>query len=128
VTFYEPLAYTETFNIIGRSDFLKGHSKAIEKLVRAMLKAEQFNRAQSEEALKLVAERLKVDVNSMWPAWKDFNFKVDLRQSQLITLEEEARWAMARGYAEKGPVPDFLPHLYLDALLAVRPERVTVLH
>ena len=35
---------------------------------------------------------------------------------------------MARGYAAKGPVPNLLPHLYLDALLAVRPERVTVLH
>ena len=35
---------------------------------------------------------------------------------------------MARGYAHKGPVPNFLPHLYPDALLAVRPERVTVLH
>jgi NitT/TauT family transport system substrate-binding protein len=35
---------------------------------------------------------------------------------------------MARGYAAKGHVPNFLPHLYLDALLAVQPERVTVLH
>jgi NitT/TauT family transport system substrate-binding protein len=48
-------------------------------------------------------------------------------QSQLITLEDEARWAMARGYIAMGPVPNFLPHLYLDALLAVQPERVTVL-
>jgi len=51
---------------------------------------------------------------------------VDLLQSQLITMEDEARWAMARGYVAKGPVPNFLPNLYLDALLAVRPERVTV--
>ena len=127
VTFYEPLAYTETFNVIGRSDFLKGHSKVIEKLVRAILKAEQFNRTKPEEALILVAERLKIDVTSMRPIWKNFNFRVDLEQSQLITLEDQARWAIARGYAEKGPVPNFLPHLYLDALLAVRPERVTVL-
>ena len=34
---------------------------------------------------------------------------------------------MARGYAATGPIPNFLPHLYLDALLAVEPERVTVL-
>jgi len=38
----------------------------------------------------------------------------------------EARWAMARGYIEKGPIPSFLPNLHLDALLAVRPECVTV--
>jgi len=127
VTFYEPLAYTETFNVIGRNDFLKEHSTKIEKLVRAILKAEQFNRAQPEEALSLVAERLKVEVKSMRPIWKDFNFRVELQQSQLNTLEEETRWAVARGYIEKGPIPNYLPNLYLDALLAVQPGRVTVM-
>lgn len=128
VTFWEPQAYTETFNVIGRSDFLKGHSKAIEKLVRAILKAEQFYRAQPEEALNVVAASLKINVDALRQIWKQYDFRVNLLQSQLITLEDEARWAMARGYAAKGPVPNFLPHLYLDALLAVQPERVTVLH
>jgi NitT/TauT family transport system substrate-binding protein len=126
VSLTEANAYTETHVVLGRSDFLKGHPKAIEKLVRALLKAEQFTRMQPENALNLVAERLKIDVQSLRPTWNDFDFKVNLLQSQLITLEEEARWAMARGYVEQGPVPNFLPHLYLDALLAVRPERVTV--
>jgi NitT/TauT family transport system substrate-binding protein len=44
-----------------------------------------------------------------------------------VTLEDEARWAIGRRYAATGFVPNFLPHLYLDAPLAVRPERVTVL-
>lgn len=126
VSFTEANAYTETHVVIGRSDFLRGHPKAIEKLVRALLKAEQFNRSQPEEALNLVAERLKIDVQALRPTWNDFNFRVNLLQSQLMTLEDEARWAMARGYVEQGPVPNFLPHLYLDALLTVRPERVTV--
>lgn len=126
VSFTEANAYTETHVVVGRSDFLRGHPKAIEKLVRALLKAEQFNRSQPEKALHLVAERLKSDVQSLRPTWNDFDFRVNLLQSQLITLEEEARWAMARGHVEQGPVPNFLPHLYLDALLAVRPERVTV--
>ena len=95
-------------------------------MLSALLKAEQFKHAYPEEALKLVADRLKIDVKVLQPVWKDFDFKVDLLQSQLITLEDEARWAMARGYAPTGPVPNFLPHLYLDALLAVKPERVTV--
>jgi len=56
----------------------------------------------------------------------NLNFQVDLLQSQLITLEEQSQWAMARGYAERGPIPNYLPNLYVDALLAVRPERVMV--
>ena len=128
VSFTEANAYTETHVVVGRSDFLKGHPKAIEKLVRALLKAEQFNRSQPEEALNLVAERLKIDVQALRPMWNDFDFRVNLHQSQLITLEDQARWAMARGYVKNGSIPNFLPHLYLDALLAVRPERVTVVH
>lgn len=120
-------AYRTSFAAFGRTEFLKGHANAMEKLVRAMLKAEQFMRSHSEETLNLAAEWLKIDVNALAPTWKEFNFRINLLQSQLITLEDEARWAMARGYAPKGPVPNFLPHLYLDALLAVEPQRVTVL-
>jgi ABC-type nitrate/sulfonate/bicarbonate transport system substrate-binding protein len=126
VSFTEGNVYTELHVVIGRSDFLKGHPKAIEKLVRALLKAERFNRSEPEKALRLVAAQLKMDVQALRPIWNEFKFEVNLQQSQIITLEDEARWAMARGYAEKGPVANFLPHLYLDALLAIQPGRVTV--
>ena len=128
VSFTESDAYRTTMIAFGRSEFLKGHADAMEKLVRAMLKAEQFMQSHPEETLNLVAQWLKIDVDALRPTWKQFDFRVDLLQSHLITLEDEARWAMARGYAAKGPVPNLLPHLYLDALLAVQPERVTVLH
>ena len=96
--------------------------------MRALLKAEEFMRLHPEATLHLVAEWLKIDTGALRPTWKQFDFRINLLQSHLITLEDEARWAMARGYTAKGSVPNFLPHLYLDALLAVRPERVTVLH
>lgn len=128
-SFVGPDAYTATQVVIGRREFLKARPNASARLTRALLKAEAFNRAEPEQALALVAYQLKLDAGALLASgWKDFQLKVDLRQSQLVTLEDEARWAMARGYANKGPVPNFLPHLYLDALLAVRPERVTVVH
>jgi NitT/TauT family transport system substrate-binding protein len=126
VSFTEANAYTELHVLIGRSNFLKGHPKAIEKLVRALLKAERFNRSEPEQALNLIATRLKMDVQALRPIWNEFKFEVNLQQSQINTLEDEARWAMARGYAKEGPVPNFLPHFYLDALLAGQPGRVTV--
>jgi ABC-type nitrate/sulfonate/bicarbonate transport system substrate-binding protein len=119
-------AYVETFNVIGHGDFLKAHRRTIEKLVRALLKAERHTGDHPEEALRLVAARLNIGIDDLRPVWKEFNFGVDLTQSQLITLEDVAAWAMARGYAERGPMPNFLPALYLDALLAVEPARVTV--
>lgn len=126
VSFAEPNAYALNFLLVGRGAFLKGHPRAIEKLLRALLKAERLNRSQPEEALKLVAGRLAIDLEVLRPSWKNFDFRVNLLQSKLDTLENQARWAMARGYTAAGPIPNFLPNLYLDALLAVKPERVTV--
>lgn len=126
VLFTELDAYRLDFLLVGGSGFLQAHPQVAEKLLRAMLQAEQYQRAQPQAALELVARRLKVDVRALPPDWADFNFKVGLRQSLLVTLEDQARWAMARGLAPSGALPNLLPHLYLDALLAVQPERVTV--
>lgn len=128
LSFNESNAYTVTHVVLGRNEFLQQRSQAIEKLVRALLDTERFVRAQPQEALALAATLLKLDVAALRPVWQDLEFRVDLRQSQLITLEDQARWAIARGYARQQPVPNFLQHLYLGALLAVSPERVTVVH
>ena len=128
VSFAEPNAYTVTHVLVGHREFLKTRRSTIERLVRAVLQAEAFNRSEPEQAIALVAQRMKIDVKVLQTGWQDLGLRVDLLQSQLITLEDEARWAMARGYAPKRNVPNFLPHLYLDALVAVKPERVTVVH
>jgi NitT/TauT family transport system substrate-binding protein len=127
-SFVEPDAYTVTHVVVARSEFLKARRPAIEKLMRALLKAEAFNRSEPAQAMALVAQRLKIDARVLQTGWRDLDFRVDLLQSQLVTLEDEARWAMARGYAPTGQVPNLLPSLYLDALQAVKPDRVTVVH
>ncbi|HKX43830.1 MAG TPA: NrtA/SsuA/CpmA family ABC transporter substrate-binding protein [Burkholderiaceae bacterium] len=124
----EPDAYTVTHVVVAQREFLKTHRPTVEKLVRALLKAEAFNRSAPAQAMAVLAERLKIDARALQTGWDDLELRVDLLQSQLITLEDEARWAMARGYAPKGQVPDLLPSLYLDALNAVKPDRVTVVH
>jgi NitT/TauT family transport system substrate-binding protein len=128
VSFAEPDAYTVTHVVVGRNDFLRGHAAAVQKLIRATLKAERFVYSHPQQARALIAERLSIAPQALQPNWNDLELRVELHQSQLVTLEDEARWAMTRGYAERREVPNFLPHLYLDALLAVQPQRVTVVH
>jgi ABC-type nitrate/sulfonate/bicarbonate transport system substrate-binding protein len=127
LSFTERSTHSNAMVVVGRSEFLKGHAPALAKLLRALLRAEQFMLSRPEDTLNLVSAWLKTDPAALRSTWKQFDFNVNLLQSHLITLEDEARWAMARGYAAKGPAPNFLPHLYLDALLAVQPERVTVI-
>lgn len=128
VSFIGADAYAVTHVVVARHDFLQAHRPAMSRLVRALMKAEAFSRDKPQQAMALVAERLKIDAKALQTGWPDLDFKVELLQSQLIAIEDEARWAMARGYAPKGAVPNFLPNLYLDALLDVKAERVTVVH
>nr|WP_316639541.1 ABC transporter substrate-binding protein [uncultured Roseateles sp.] len=128
ITLIEPNAYTATYVLAAHADYLRLHPQAMQKLVRALLKAEAFAQAEPLQAQQLVADRLGVPAETLQPSWRDQEFRVDLLQPQLITLEDEARWAMAGGHVPQGAVPNFLPHLYLDALLAVQPTRVTVVH
>lgn len=128
VTFTSSEAYRVTHVVVGHNDFLRTHPRLLEKLMRALLKAERFNREHPQQALNSVAQWLGLESSTLSPLWNQLELQVDLRQSHLVTLEDEAIWAMARGHAGPGPVPDFLPNLHLDALMAVKAERVTVVH
>lgn len=128
VTLTDPEVYSQSVMIVGGTAFLTGHRDAIKKLLRALLKAERLTREHPEESLAIVAPWLQRDPKLLRLLWKTLDFKVELAQSSLVTLEAEARWAMARGYVARGPVPNFLPNVYLDALLAVSRGRVTVVH
>ena len=128
VSFTAPVAYTVTHVVVGRNDFLRQRPGALRKLVRALLKAEQFVHDRPEQAMVVAAQRLKLEPAALRPSWTGLGFRVNLLQSQLVTLEDQAQWAMARGYAPPRAVPSFLPHLYLDALLAEQADRVTVVH
>ncbi len=128
LTLTDPGVYAQSVVIVAGTGFLSGHRGTIEKLLRALIKAERLTREQPEESLAIVAAWLQRDAKVLRPLWNTLNFRVELAQSSLITFEAEARWAMARGYVASAPVPNFLPNVYLDALLAVGRERVSVLH
>jgi ABC-type nitrate/sulfonate/bicarbonate transport system substrate-binding protein len=119
-------AYTVTHVVIGHSEFLSSRPVALERFVRALLKAERFARSEPHQAQALVASQFKRDIKMVQVGWDDLDFKVALRQSQLVTLEDQARWAMARGYVDKGPVPNLVPNLYMAALAVVQPQRMSV--
>lgn len=127
-SFVEPRAYTVMHVLVGSRGFLEARTETMSRLLKALLEAERFNRQQPAQAVALVSQRLRLDVAALQPAWDNLRLQVDLRQSQLVTFEDEARWARARGHVAAGTQTNFLPHLHLDALLAVRPDRVTVVH
>jgi NitT/TauT family transport system substrate-binding protein len=119
-------AYTQAYVLVGRQDYARAHQQELRHVLRALLDADAFADADPQSAKALLAGLLKLSPETFDPAWQDVTLEVEQQQAQLVTLEDVATWAMTRAYAPSQPIPDFVSHLELDTMLAVSPERVTV--
>ncbi len=126
VSLHTPDAYAQTYVLVGRQDYVLAHRQELRHMLRALLDANAFVDADPESAKGLLAGLLKLSPETFDPSWQDVTLEVEQQQAQLVTLEDVATWAMARNYAPSQPMPNFVPHLELDTMLAVSPERVTV--
>lgn len=126
VSLHAPDAYAQNYVLVGRRDYVSTHQQELRHALRALLDAEAFVNANPGLAKEVLAGALKLNPGTIDPAWQDLTLKVEHQQAQLVTLEDVATWAMARDYAPSQPMPNFVSHLALDTLLAVSPERVTV--
>ena len=125
IVFYDQQIYTETFNIATRQDFLKARPAAVKGFLRALLKAEAFVARNPDEAQTILATATKIDKSLIRDVWNAFNYRVVLDQKLLLTLEDEARWAIKNKLTDKTVVPDYTSYIHSDSLRAVRPEAVS---
>lgn len=126
VSLQAPDAYAQQYVLVGRGGYVRAEQPALRRLLYALTEAEFFVHAEPLKAKAALAGLIKLSPEGIDPSWQDMSFEVEQQQAQLVTLEDVATWAMARGYAPVQPMPNFLSHLALDPLLAVGPERVTV--
>lgn len=126
--FLEPDIFREDFYFVVKKDFIKNHPGALKRFLKAMEKSEAFIGSNKEEAMTIVSERLAIDRGLVASMWSDYSYRLLLDQSILVSLEDEARWAIKNKLTEATQVPNYLNFIYLDGLEAVRPEGVTVIH
>ena len=79
------------------------------------------------EAYSLVGKRVGLDTAGVSRALAGARLEVTLEQALLLSLEDEARWAMSSHVATATTVPDYLRLLDLGPLTRVRPDRVSVI-
>ncbi len=111
---------------IARKDYLKDHTEALKRFLRAIEKADAFILKNRNEAMEIVGQKLKMDKEGMKPIWDDLVFKLFLDQSILISLEDQARWAIRNRLTDAEKVPNYLDYIYPDVLKAVKPEAVKI--
>jgi len=122
--FYDREIYTETFNIAVQQDFVRKNPQTAQRFLRALIKAEDFVAKNPEEAQSIMSAATKIDAGLIHEVWNAFNYHVVLDQTLLITLEDEARWAMKNKLTDQTVMPDFMSFIHLDSLKAIKPEAI----
>jgi ABC-type nitrate/sulfonate/bicarbonate transport system substrate-binding protein len=112
--------------LISRNEWISAHSSAIERLLSAILQAEQFAGSNVDKIQTLMMERFGYTesyVNSILPR---LALTVTLPQALLVVMEDEARWSIESRLTDRKEVPNYLNFIYFDGLMAVKPDAVTI--
>lgn len=113
--------------MIGRNAWLKRKPELVTGFLNALLKAEEFQARDTERAKDIVQVRVNYNDAFMDTFWSESPFSISLGQSLVVAMEDEARWMLANDLAPQDRVPNFLDHIYEDALKAIKPESVNLI-
>ena len=119
--------YTQTFNLVSMQPLTRQRPEALRRLLRALVKAEGFAAANSKESQRIMSAFSGMDGESLAGIWNDFVYNISLNQSLLVTLEDQARWAIKNGLTDRRDLPSFFDALYVDGLKSVKPDAVRVI-
>jgi len=124
IIFYDRQIYTETFNIAAQQDYVKNNPLTVKRFLRALIKAETFVAKNPDAAQNIMSTATKIDKSLIRDVWNAFRYRVELDQTLLITLEDEARWAINHKLTDKTVIPNYADYIYWDGLKAIKPEAV----
>lgn len=125
--FYGESLFTHIACLVARQDYVKQHPVTIRKVLKALIKAENFARQKPEEARRLVAKFVPLlNSSNLEDLWNDLFLRVTLDQPLIVDLEDESKWAINNGLTKRRDVPNYLNFIYFDGLQAVRPESIRV--
>ena len=126
IVFQDKVIY-RSFNIVAQQEFIRKNPETVRKMLRALVKAEEFVRGNPAEAQQIVADFSGIEISIVREAWADAHFAATLDQALLLALEDESRWAINAGLTEAREIPNYLEYIYLDGLNSVKPDAVKIL-
>jgi NitT/TauT family transport system substrate-binding protein len=119
--------FREDFYFVPNRNFMENNPETLKRFLKAIEKGEEFIQKNKEEAINIVSQRLKLDKELVVSIWDDFEFQLILDQAIIITLEDEARWAIDNNLTDATEVPNYLDYIYFDALEEIKPKAVTII-
>lgn len=127
VIFLEKSIYTGSQSIVGQRDYVFNNQESIKKMLSALLKASEYIEHSPGQAQKIVAKAIGMELGQLKTIWNIFDFHLGLDQTLVLTLRDEARWAVRNNLVSETRIPDFASYIHTDALKEIAPATVTIM-
>ncbi len=115
--------------LTGMRDYLNKNPARVERVLRALLRAERWTKDQPANAKVLMARDCSTSLEEIELIWSLNDFRVTLDQSLVFILENAARWEIGlTPPAQRPTVPNYLDFIDVDGLKKIKPEVVTIFH
>ncbi len=118
--------YSLAFNLVVSRRLAGRRDAELEKLLRAVARAEDFITRHPAKAQAALRNRLALDQTYLNWHWPRYRYRLSLDQSLLTTLESEARWARAEGLVTAGRSPNYLKFIHSAPLRKTFPAAVGI--
>lgn len=123
VEFHAPELYTFRFNLVGTRHYLDSHRDELRAIIRGLRRANQAVMDDPVAAAAITATMQGTPNAAEIPRG---DYQAVLDQALLVALEEQARWAVAKGFFPAHKQPNFLRNIAPEALLAEVPADVSL--
>jgi NitT/TauT family transport system substrate-binding protein len=124
--FGDPTVYTMIWNVAGTRSFVRTNPEIVAKVLRALIKANEFMSLDPAESRAISARNIGVKSGLFDGEWKNYRFATVLDQGLLLDLDSQAAWMRQSAGESARPIPNFLDVVAGDVLRGIRPDAVTI--
>ena len=127
IVFKDSTVYTLTWNILSSPAFLDNNGDSAKKLLKALIKAENFIKENPEEAINITASKIGMKPEVLHNIWDDYIFDNSLKTILIEVIERQSKWAVDNDRSLKeSHSPNYRKFLYPSILKNVKPESVKI--
>lgn len=116
------------FLLVTKEELLRRLPAVIEKMLRAVIDAEDFAGKHPEEAQRIIDARINFRPDDAQLFLAKSTLKVRLDQDLLTLMEAQAHWMIRNNLTSERQMPNYLDMISLKAMEVVKPEAVGIIH
>ena len=112
--------------LVAEKKWAENNSKEIISFLESLEKGYEIINKDPLRAQSITSEYLSLDPDSVKNEWKEYLFYLELPQSLILAMEQEAEW-ISKQLSDNKEIPDFSDLINYRYLESLYPERVTII-